>query len=261
MTKPGDDECNLPSELRSRVMITPTCWLWTGQITTDGYGLLSIGGKRSEGRRDLNVHRVAYEAAIGRIPAGLVLDHICHDPATCVGGRTCIHRRCLRPDHLRAVSAAANARRNTWAARTHCAHGHPLTEENVYQSPNSGRLCRVCKRISAARDRAHRSGHAVPPAEVRAWAADNGFDVTPRAALRLNVIQAWNLANPDRLFTLAKTQRYVVAASEVRQWAKANGFRIDPRGRLPFDVIDAWNQAHPQHRFGSAEEAGGDGSE
>ena len=256
MTEPW----SLPAEIRARVMVTPTCWLWTGQITRDGYGVLSIGGTRGEGRRDLKVHRVAYEAAIGLVPAGLVLDHVCHDPAACIGGRTCIHRRCLRPDHLRAVAAGANSSRNTWAARTHCAHGHPLTDENVYQSPNSGRLCRACRRIAAARDRAHKSGHPVPPSEVRAWAASMGFDVTPRAVLRLNVIQAWNAAHPDRPFTLPKSQRYVVSASEVREWAKANGFRVDPRGRLPLDVIEAWDLAHPGNRFGSAEKTGEDGS-
>lgn len=251
----------LPAEIRTRVMVTPTCWLWTGQITRDGYGVLSIGGKRGEGRRDLNVHRVAYEAAIGPVPAGLVLDHVCHDPAACIGGRTCIHRRCLRPDHLRAVRPEANARRNTWAARTHCAHGHPLTDDNVYQSPTSGRICRACKRIAAARARAQWTGHAVPPAEVRAWAESNGFEVTPRAVLRLNVIQAWNAANPDRPFSLPKSQRYVVAASEVREWAQANGFEVDPRGRLPLDMIQAWNSANPEHRYGPAEGVGGDGSE
>lgn len=239
------NETQLPSDLVRRIMLTPTCWLWAGQISKDGYGVLTL-----DGRKDVYAHRATYLAAFGPVPDGLVLDHTCHDPTTCVGGRNCIHRRCVRPEHLEAVTLAQNSSRNTWAARTHCAHGHALTGSNVYESPSSGRICRACKRIASGRNRARDGGYSVPPYEVRAWARENGFDAAPRARIRLEVVRAWNDAHPDRLFTLPREQSYVLTAAEIRSWAQVNGFEtIDPRGRLPRDVIDAWNAVHPENRF------------
>jgi hypothetical protein len=41
------------------------------------------------------------ESLIGPVPAGMVLDHLCHTLATdCIGGPRCQHRRCVNPAHL-----------------------------------------------------------------------------------------------------------------------------------------------------------------
>ena len=124
------------------------CWIFTGSQCTSGYGRI----KFSNGSRRY-AHRIAYEALVGPIPIGLQLDHLCHtrDPL-CAGGVTCLHRRCVNPDHLEPVTNAENSRRGSdrKAQRTHCGNGHELTPENTRIEPNRDRTrtrCRECVRI------------------------------------------------------------------------------------------------------------------
>ena len=45
----------------------------------------------------------------GPIPPGHVIDHDCHNQdLLCSGGAKCMHRRCWRPDHLRAIEHREN---------------------------------------------------------------------------------------------------------------------------------------------------------
>lgn len=105
------------------------CWLWTGALDHAGYGRVGVG----KGRTKL-AHRVAYELAVGPIPDETPhLDHLCRNTS------------CVRPDHLEPVTQEENNRREA-AARTHCVHGHELTEENTYRRRNGSRECRTCIR-------------------------------------------------------------------------------------------------------------------
>ena len=99
------------------------CIRWTGTIDSDGYGRL--GGRLA--------HRVAYEKAVGEIPTGLELDHVCRNKA------------CVNPAHLEPVSRMENMRRR-YVVQTRCAHGHVLDGENTYRRPNGHRDCRACSR-------------------------------------------------------------------------------------------------------------------
>jgi uncharacterized protein YciI len=88
----------LPTEKRRRlgfwanVHKTDCCWLWTrARFPGTGYGAAWIDGKL------LKAHRVAYEDAVGPIPAGLDVMHHCDV------------RHCVRPDHLEPATAAQNA--------------------------------------------------------------------------------------------------------------------------------------------------------
>ncbi|KQQ98042.1 hypothetical protein ASF74_15020 [Arthrobacter sp. Leaf145] len=74
----------------SRVIKTEDCWNWTGKPMSGGYGRILFNGK------DSPAHRVAYELECGPIPAGLEIDHVCHN------------RICVRPSHLRAVTRKQN---------------------------------------------------------------------------------------------------------------------------------------------------------
>jgi hypothetical protein len=71
-----------------------SCWLWTAGLSPQGYGTFGIGS-RTEGKQV--AHRISYELAIGPIPTGMHVDHIC--------GR----RSCVNPRHLRAVTVKQNA--------------------------------------------------------------------------------------------------------------------------------------------------------
>lgn len=109
--------------LWARVEKSETCWLWTGPTLNTGYGTI-----RHEGR-DTLAHRVAYELAVGPIPNGLTIDHLCGNLL------------CCRPDHLEPVSRRENIRRAADARRlkrTACKAGHPLTPDL--------RRCLVCQR-------------------------------------------------------------------------------------------------------------------
>jgi hypothetical protein len=104
------------------------------------------------------VHRIAYTEYVGPIAEGFTVDHLCHDPEQCPGGKTCPHRRCTNPSHLGLKTRGDNARRanNANARKTHCKQGHKFTPENTRFTPAGKRICATCKRgwDQALRDRA-----------------------------------------------------------------------------------------------------------
>lgn len=84
---------DLPAVLAGRVLLTPSCWLWTGAVQSRGYGSVWI-----DGRTHL-VHRIAWEHAHGPIPGALTVDHI-----------ACFSKACCRPSHLRLLTRSENSR-------------------------------------------------------------------------------------------------------------------------------------------------------
>lgn len=145
------------------VISTEGCWLRQVRILERGYSLVTVNGKQQL------AHRAAYEIAVGPIPTGLGLDHVCHSRSTtCPGGAGCLHRRCCNPDHLEPVTALENHWRSPYSAgrRTHCPQGHPYDEANTRVSNEGKRECRICRKETARRyyDRVRRSPH-VPVTE------------------------------------------------------------------------------------------------
>lgn len=117
-----------------QVYLGEPCQEWHGYIDPDGYGHITVAGEVR------GVHRVAYERAVGAIPEGLEIDHLCRN------------RRCINPRHLEAVPRRINVLRGTSfagmnAALTHCSHGHEFTPENtrIHRYPtHTKRICRAC---------------------------------------------------------------------------------------------------------------------
>jgi hypothetical protein len=136
----GDPD--LKARFFAKVEKTETCWLWVGK-TTNGYGRFSYE------RRWFYAHRFSYERAVGPIPDGYQIDHLCKTPA------------CVNPAHLEAVKPKVNLLRSSSPAtlntvKTHCPQGHEYTPENTLQAPGQGRKCRACHREAERLRRAAR---------------------------------------------------------------------------------------------------------
>lgn len=86
----------------SKVTRTPGCWVWTGATTghpTHPYGRFRIGSGHYV------AHRVSWALHYGNVPHGVVIDHLCKVT------------RCVRPDHMRAVTQQVNvASGDRWAS-------------------------------------------------------------------------------------------------------------------------------------------------
>ena len=69
------------------------CWIWVAQTNRNGYGRHKVRGQLRM------AHRSSYEAHVGPIPPGLVLDHRCRV------------RCCVNPHHLDPVTVRENTLR------------------------------------------------------------------------------------------------------------------------------------------------------
>lgn len=87
----------------AKVQKTEMCWLWQASTDGKGYGQMRITSDGVE--RLMQAHRLSYELFVGPIPEGLVVDHICHVI------------KCVKPDHLRAVTHKQNMEHRSGAAK------------------------------------------------------------------------------------------------------------------------------------------------
>lgn len=121
----------------AKVNKTPDCWLWTGSLSpTTGYGTWDLNGRKT------SAHRCAYELAVGSIPPGLHLDHLCRN------------RPCVRPDHLEPVTPSENNARIIYPPKNRCPQDHALEGHNlVIGKGSNGRATRVCRECKNAASR------------------------------------------------------------------------------------------------------------
>lgn len=130
----------------AKTSISSGCWLWTGAKNSTGYGSFALNGKEKI---------LAHHFLIGKPPAGLEYDHLCHTK-NCQGGASCPHRSCVNPMHLEAVTSAVNSCRGNSGrhtaemnrAKTHCLRGHPFIPSNTY-TYGSKRFCKSCMLLRA----------------------------------------------------------------------------------------------------------------
>jgi hypothetical protein len=111
------------------------CLLWTGAISTSGYGRVN---RREPG--SWFVHRIVHEHLHGPLAPGFQVDHLCRN------------RLCVEPTHLEAVPQAENIRRSECPSaqfgRGRCQRGHDVTDPAVvYVSPDGRRFCATCARL------------------------------------------------------------------------------------------------------------------
>ena len=101
------------SRLVRRTVLTESgCLEWTGSNNGHGYGEVRIGGKKRY------AHRLAYEAKVGPIADGMVIDHLCRN------------RACINPLHLEATTHTLNIRRGL--------RGGSIAEDGSFQCKSCG---------------------------------------------------------------------------------------------------------------------------
>lgn len=86
------------------------CWLWTGSIDKDGYGVLSRGA----GKPQLKAHRVSVALSGRSIPPGMCACHKCDTPC------------CVNPNHIYVGTRAENNRDISLRARGWWLHSDPV---------------------------------------------------------------------------------------------------------------------------------------
>lgn len=135
--------------LADKFLVGDGCWEWTATRVGGGYGQFRNAGVK------WYAHIFMWQLFNGPVPEGMTIDHVCHNEAAergeCAGGPDCLHRRCVRPDHLVPKSQRDNslASPNSMGRRTHCRKNHPYDKENTYFRKNKNgtvsRVCRACR--------------------------------------------------------------------------------------------------------------------
>lgn len=103
---PKNSYANADAWFWPRVDRSKECWPWRGPWDINGYGNVQYAGYWQK------AHRVAYQLAVGRIPAGLCVLHACDNPP------------CVNPAHLWCGTKKQNTQ-DMMLKRRNSAEAHP----------------------------------------------------------------------------------------------------------------------------------------
>ena len=142
-----DYKAELEEKFYSSFEEADSCWLWTANKNTHGYGRLYLYGSKY-----VMAHRYSYELLVDKIPSGLTIDHLCREHS------------CVNPRHLEPVTIRDNTLRGVGptamnAKKTHCPSGHPYSKKNTRVVSGKtwiGRQCKICAYNHTKRYRAQR---------------------------------------------------------------------------------------------------------
>ncbi|MDJ0395915.1 HNH endonuclease [Rhodococcus sp. G-MC3] len=100
------------------------CLIYLGPTNADGYGYLTVNGKREF------AHRLVFAEFNGSIPNKKRVLHSCE------------HRGCIEKSHLHLSTPKVNPA--GFRRRSVCKFGHALTDDNIIQT-QAGRVCKKCR--------------------------------------------------------------------------------------------------------------------
>lgn len=131
------------------------CVQWLGKVNKrSGYGHFWLDGTT------INAHMASYKLFVSEdLSDELVVEHWCHTLALrtgrCDGGPDCIHRSCVNPSHLEAITQRENSLRASHAPNSGsfqlqemCKAGlHKMSDTRVVRGSGSRKtsVCRLCK--------------------------------------------------------------------------------------------------------------------
>lgn len=126
----------------TRFVVSGECWLST--YSTGSHGYSQVGWSDEGVTTMTTAHRAAWVHHSGRqLSLGETVDHLCEN------------RRCVRPEHLRALPNLENARRTfgrDWPVGT-CRHGHGPEHWRPKGPTRAKGFCHACRMVRQRRKR------------------------------------------------------------------------------------------------------------
>jgi hypothetical protein len=111
------------------------CWVFTGVLSSDGYGLLWDNRRRNNSK----AHRIAYELWVGPIPDEHDVHHVCENRACCNPS----------PKHLE-TKPSPQHNGDHHRSEDPCPRGHEFNAEN-FTVIRGQRVCRRCAKSASDR--------------------------------------------------------------------------------------------------------------
>lgn len=135
------------------VLDIDSCWVWKKAKVKDGYGKLTTKIKSKS--YTIFAHRLSWYVQYGEIPNDMIIDHTCHNPKECAGGKDCSHRACINPSHLSLVTYKENIAKGGTVNlnRGMCKNNiHEWVDDNIKIWASGKKVCLPCHQATTKRN-------------------------------------------------------------------------------------------------------------